>query len=335
MRTTTPRVRAGVPAGGQFAPINRPEATGVELLDDPGPGGAALDGEAILAEATRWGTRYARRYGADAAEVIGEVAVRFYERRAGLASAAPVRNDVGYLRTLAHSIAIQAIGAERSYVRQAWRTYQARCDEAMQRLGHGLSRAQEDEIAASVVAAQEPRRRAPAGFHRKRHVVSLDGPAHRLDAHDRGVAIATSLRGPDDTEALATGRDRALGPLGEMAERLAAAGDHAGARRLAWDAFAELVGAPAVEASSVTEREAATARKAVADAGGAGALAGDHAAGLTSPERSEALFKPFGKLADDERDAVVAALSARRPLADELWDLALRAATKRRGGSHV
>lgn len=319
-------MRAGVPAGGQFAPIGRPEADGIELVDDPAPGNTALDGEAVLAEATRWGTRYARRYGADAAEVIGEVAVRFYERRARTGSAAPVRNDVGYLRTLARSIAIQAVGAERSYVRQAWRAYQARCDEAMQRLGHGLTSAQEDEIAASVIAAQEPRRRAPAGFHRRRQAVSLDAAAHR--------PVATSLAGPDATEALATGRDRALGPLGEMAERLAAAGDHAGARRLAWDAFAELVGAPAVEASCVTEREAAAARKAVADAGGAGALAEAHARGRTTPAQVSALFAPFGELDDDERDAVVAALGARRQLADELWDLALRAATKRRGGSH-
>ena len=316
-----------MPAGGQFAPTGRPEAVGIELVDDPGPGGTALDGEAVLAEATRWGTRYARRYGADAAEVIGEVAVRFYERRARTASGSPVRNDVAYLRTLARSIAIQAVGAERSYVRQAWRAYQGRCDEAMQRLGHGLSRAEEDEIAASVIAAQEPRRRAPAGFHRRRQEVSLDAAAHR--------PAATSLVGPDDTEALATDQGRTLGPLGEMAEQLGAAGDHAGARRLAWDAFAELVGAPAVEASSVTEREAAAARKEAADAGGACALAEDHARGLATPAQVSALFAPFGELADDERDAVVAALRAQRRLADELWDLALRAATKKRGGTYA
>jgi hypothetical protein len=329
-------VRAGVPAGGQFAPSRRPEATGIELSEDPGPAGQGLPATAVLAEATRWGTAYARRYGAEAPEVIGEVAVVFYEQRARRRVAGKAMlSDAAYLNSLARSIALQAVGADRSYVRQAWRTYQARCDEAMQALGRELRSAEEDEIAASVIAAQPPRRRAPADFHRPRRPVSLETAAIGHGHGETGRSIAASLAGAGDTEEAALGHDTPLGPIAETAEQLAQHGDHAAARRLAWDALAELAGAPPAKVASVTERQAAAARRAVRRAGGAGVLGEAYARGLAGPEQAEALFAPFGAISGAERDAVAGVLTARRHLADELWDLALRAATSKRGGSDV
>ncbi|MDA8317664.1 MAG: hypothetical protein M0010_21245 [Actinomycetota bacterium] len=317
-----------MPTGGQFAPASRPEATGIQLSED-----RALSDEAVLAEATRWGQRYARRYGVEVAEVIGEAAVRFYEQRARRASTtAPAVNEAGYLNTLARSIALEAIGADRSYVRQAWRRYQTRCDERMQELGRELSSAEEDELAASIVAAQEPRRRAPADFHRTRRVRSIDAPVHRPGSHDDPRSLDETLAGADDTEQLATAEVHRLGAVGEAAEWLATSGDHAGARRLAWDALAELAGAPSVKASSVTERRAASARRAVRGAGGAGAVAAAYTRGLAEPEQADALFAPYGPISDEQRDAVADVLASRRHLADELWDMALRAATIQRGG---
>ena len=303
------RVRRGVPAGGQFAPTPRREATGVELTEDP-------SAEAVLAHARHWGTLFARRYGVDVTEVVGEAAVRFYERRASL-GARVQRNDAAYVRTLTRNIAIQALGADRSYVRQAWRSYQARCDAAMQRLGRELTSVEEDEIAASVIAAQEPRRRAPGDFHRKRQISSLDATPER--AFDR-AAPASSAAGE-------------LGALGAKVEQLAASGDRVEVRHLAWDALAELSGAPRVEEGSVTERDAAASRRIVAAAGGAAALAGSHVAGTASPEHAAALFAPFGHLDDDAKAQVADVLCRHRRMADQLWDLALRAATKKRGAS--
>lgn len=323
-------MRAGVPAGGQFAPTHRHEATGVTLSDGPDPGGG-IPATVVLAEATTWGRRYARRYGADPEEVAGATAVAFYEQRARRRAAAkPAIDDHAYLNTLARGIALQAIGADRNYVRQAWRRYRARCDEVMQELGRELTSSEEDEIAAAIVATQEPRRRAPVGFHRTRRVVSLEAPTSGHD-HDGDVAsIAESLAAVGDTEASVLGRGDTLGPVAERAEQLAQDGDHAAARRLAWDALAELSGAPSVQPGSVTERNAAACRRLVRGVGGAGMIAAAYERGLAEPRATEALFAPFGDLDDEGRDGIVATLSAHRHLADDLWDMALRAATTER-----
>lgn len=333
-------MRAGVPSGGQFAPTSRPEATGIDLRDDTAPedsreteGGLEGGAEAVLAEAKKWGTRYARRYGVDAEDVIGEAAARFYEQRARRASTGtPLLNEAGYLNTLARSIALEAIGADHSYVRQAWRRYRSRCDEAMQELGRELRSDEEDAIASSIVATQEPRRRAPKDFHRTRRTVSLDAPAHGAASGEGPTPLSDQLVGEPDAAQEAHERQRELGPIGDTVHQLAASGDHAGARRQAWDAIAELAHAPAVLRSSVTERRAASARRAVRGAGGAGAVAQAYARGLAEPEQADALFAPFGPISDAQRDAVVAVLTTRRRLADELWDTAIRAATTQRGG---
>lgn len=311
------RVRRGVPTGGQFAPTNRPEANGSQLSD-----------ELVLAAATKCGERYARRYGVEAADVIGETALRFYERRSRRPESAPVLNDSGYVNTLARSIALEAIGADRSYVRQAWRKYQEICDAQMQELGRELTTRESDAIASSVIAAQEPRRRAPEGFHRQRKTTSLDSPGHEMSG---GRTLAEDIADIEVPERSDAEKGRRLGPSGELAEQLIASGDSAGARRLAWDAIAELAGAPKTVKSLVTERQATALRHAVRSEGGAGAIAKLYRRGLAEESASEHLFAPFGAISSDERDAVVEVLVGREHLADDLWDLALRASTTQRG----
>ena len=336
-----------MPAGGQFAPTNRPEARGIDLSEDP-PGGAGLGAAAVLAEATRWGNRYARRYGVEADDVVGEAAARFYGQRArretdGPSHAAVAVNDAAYLNTLARSIALQAMGADRSSTRKAWRSYRERCDQRMQEVGHELSTAEEDVIAAEVRAAQAPRRRAPAEFHRPRRVASLDaslpGQGHGT-GQSRGQengSLGSALAGTDDTELAAIGvmapGDRPdHGALAEQVERLAEADEHAAARRLVWDALAQLTGAPTVQRGSMTERKAAAARAAMRSVGGPAAVASSYVRGLAGQPETDALFAPFGELGDEEKDRIAAVLAERRHLAGELWDLALRAATVQRDG---
>ena len=336
------RQPAGTPVGGQFAPTSRPEATGIHLTEDPDPPlEDDIAASTVLAEATVWGKRYAHRYGVEAADVIGATALAFYEQRARRAAAGkPPIKDIAYLNTLARNIALQAIGADRSYIRQAFRRYRQRCAERTQELGRSLSRREEDEIAAAIIAAQEPRRRAPADFHHRRRTVSLDAPAHRYHGRDtRGESqssdetMAELLAAPDDPTEGIIERESPLGAIGERAAQLAATGDHARAKRLAWDALAELSGAPKVQPSVVTERHAARARKVIAEAGGAYAVARSYDQGLAGQDVMAALFAPFGAIDDSKRDAVVATLLGHPHLAGELWDLALRSATAPRANA--
>ena len=319
-----------MPTGGQFAPTHRPEATGVHLTEDPGPAQDGVAASTVLAEATAWGKRYAHRYGVEEAEVIGATALAFYEQRARRAAAGKVPIKEGaYLNTLARNIALQAIGADRSYVRQAFRSYQQRCAESVQELGRELSQHEEDDIAAAIIAAQEPRRRAPADFHRRTRTVSLDTPnTSRPSQH--GPTIAESLFGSDELAERTDEPERHLGELGERAAQLVEMGNRAAAKRFAWDALAELSGAPRVQPSAVTERHAARARQVINEAGGALAVARSYDRGLAEPPATTALFAPFGAIDDDGRDAVVATIRARPHLANELWDLALRSATVQR-----
>ncbi|MHB1974098.1 MAG: hypothetical protein ACYCR4_07385 [Acidimicrobiales bacterium] len=321
---TQPRVQRGVPAGGRFAQVNRPGSgtLGLTDVDDPTGVEGVTDAQ-ILDTARRWSRRYAYKLGLEADDLEGDLLVRFYDQ---IAKHSELRfaNVQAYINTLAHNIAIETLSGAHSYTRQAYRRYNQLCEAEMQRLNRELTPPEEDEIAAGVISAQPPGRRAPAKFHKR-----IYGYRHRPDGDSiikrpRGVEHLEDPYRPGDTGELD-------GPSQGVVD-LVARGERTVAVRRSWDALAGLRGSSVrVATSSVTERRAAAARRVVAGAGGMANLARRYASGLVEDQAEiDAMFTPYGELSDDEQEQAVAIFRSHPDLADNIWDAAMTAATKRR-----
>lgn len=323
-----------MPTGGRFTAVNRPAASGLGLADPDEPD--VLGDRDVLAEAEKWGRCYARRFGLDSADVTSEALARFYAQRAKLVAKARsglVLNERAYLNSLARNVALEMCGFDRNCTRQAHRRYEALCDLRMQETGTRLTAAEEDEIAAQVIAAQPPKRRAPVGFHRKTRVVSLADEATSNAAETKRLEGHSVDGWPaEDGVEEATEAAAAAEATVALVESLVENGDRARARRLAWDALADLEGVSTrVASSSVTEGRAAAVRRVVRASGGMAVLARRYERGLVeTSEQVDAIFAPYGELDDEQRDEVVALLCSHARLADDIWDSALRAATVQR-----
>jgi hypothetical protein len=327
-----------VPTGGRFTAVNRPAASGLGLADPDEPN--VLGDRDVLAEAEKWGRCYARRFGLDSADVTSEALARFYAQRAKLVATVRsglVLNERAYLNSLARNVALEMCGFDRNCTRQAYRRYEALCDLRVQETGARLTASEEDEIAAQVIAAQPPKRRAPVGFHRKTHVVSLADEAtsnavevKRLGGPSDGRSLVEDVL--DDIVEGSAEVETAAEATVALVESLVESGERSRARRLAWDALADLERVSVrVAPSSVTESRAAAVRRVVRAGGGMAVLARHYARGLVeTSEQVDAIFAPYGELNDEERDEVVALLCSHARLADDIWDSALRAATVQR-----
>jgi hypothetical protein len=302
------RVLAGVPAGGQFAPTRRPESS----LD-------LEDGDEILEAARRSVSHWARsrRPTVDISDLTQEVCLSYVAamNRGGGES---VQNRRGYI----HKIARQAVASHsfsgdrmiRSEEREALAKLRSRVDAIQQELGRELTDAEVSAIADDVRAAQPPGRRARSGFER---------PVVRVHFDDWGSI-------PEPEAAIIAHSDFGEGSTGAHVERLAASSnrkDQSDARRMSWDALAELSSAPPVR-SGVSERQIANARRFVAAAGGVAAAIERWESGDTSA--TKAIFAPFATETESGRAQVVALLRKYPAYTDDLWDAAARGATKRR-----
>lgn len=301
------RVLAGVPAGGQFAPTRRPESS----LD-------LEDGDEILEAARRSVSHWARsrRTAVDISDLTQEVCLSYVTamKRGG----GSVQNRRGYI----HRIARQAVASHsfsgdrmiRSEEREALARLRSKVDAIQQELGRELTDAEVSAIADDVRAAQPPGRRARSGFERPVALAHFD---------DWGSI-------PEPEAAIVAHSDFDEGSTGAQAERLAASSDRkdqSDARRMSWDALAELSGAPPVR-SGVSERQIANARRSVAAAGGVAAAIERWESGDTSA--TKAVFAPFAIETESGRAQVVALLRKYPAYTDDLWDAAARGATKRR-----
>jgi len=116
---------------------------------------------------------------------------------------------------------------------------------------------------------------------------------------------------------------------GAIAERmLAGPGPRArqSARGLAWDAVADLTGAPIVVPEILDPPAARRAARLVDEAGGATAVARRWPDDAHGPAAG-ALFTPFGQLDEDERAAVIRTIRRSGGHGDQVWAAALGAAT--------
>jgi hypothetical protein len=304
------RIPPGTPNGGQFARSTRGDAGPLDLGDSR----TAVAFE----QAQKSGSYFARRYGVDGDEITQDTIIAYLDTSRRRGEDSPIANVNGYVHSTARSIANAAMaGTGRSEVRAAMTEFRELTAAQSQQLGRLLTTAESDALANDIRNRQKLRRRAPEGFQRPVHFVDIDN-------HPEAQSVVAQSAESAEFQA---------GSISEMAERLCDSGKKKEARRIAWDALAEISDVPMVTPGSLTELESAKARRLVTEASGAGAAAQEWNQGLSHPSTRDALFAPFGDLDDNGRDAVAHMLTQHRHFADSLWDAAVTAATAKRKGA--
>lgn len=291
---------------------------------------AHLDVHSIVqkAVATELHKRYSLQSDAiDFDDLVQEVCVAYYEsmnrRRSdyavahGLHEARPVQNVEGFVtiiarRTIARVLTPAAVSG-RDW--QARRIFHGRIAELEADGRREVHQAERDAIAEEVRMSFPANKRPRDGYHLTSSDLSLDDENFVFD-----VAAPEHVEA-EDFEAGSVG-DRVL----DMAER----GETREARNHAWDAIAELRGAPAARHGEITERRALNARKVTTGFGGAHrAMAAylDHPERLSTRE-ADAMFAPF---TDGDNPAsrrkIAATFKDLGNHADALYDAAVGAAT--------
>ncbi|MHB8318076.1 MAG: hypothetical protein ACYDEP_02420 [Acidimicrobiales bacterium] len=227
-----------------------------------------------------------------------------------------ISNPDAYIGAIARRQAVSSImGTCRCEVRQALAAFHARVEADVQRYKRELTAAEKWQIAEEIRKEQKPGRRAPEGFH----------------LPVRQVGIEDALAIPDNgIPASSNGFD--ANSIAAKAERLLADGKPVAARHLAWNAVAERFGAPLVRPNRVTEKNAAKARRIVAEAGGVTAVADAALNRDVATEPAQAVLLPFGRLNQLSKKHVFDLLSTYPNVANQLWDATLTQATIKRKG---
>lgn len=323
------RVPAGVPTGDRFA-ATRHADPGTDLLDAADPAAERELFSRFSGSARHWGNRL----GVDVDDLLQDTAVEFYTTlarqrpesdpqpglngREVVVSVRPagMANPGGWIHRIAYNIAARRVaGTSASADLAALREYRTRRDEAENRLGRGLSGAESDALADEIRFSRPPRRRPTAGFHRRVRTVSTD-------AMERDWDLPAE---PDHVD----GGEFAAHTHGALAERVLTergASGRAAAKGLAWDAVADVTGAPIGVPEILNPTAARQASRLVDEAGGACAVARRWRENPADPSES-ALFAPFGQLDEGERAAVVRTIRRSGGHGDQVWAAALRAAT--------
>lgn len=333
------RVPGGIPTGGQFASQRRGEAD-VDLASPdiaPRDTGGLTDVE-LRDHAARSARFFARRYDLpDAEDLMQESLVAFLLARRN----AQARRDAddahqsfplddpmaqaAYLHTTTGRMAtrVQRDGSKlHSSDITGLSRFSARSAEMENVVGRALTGTERDALAEQIRNEFPPGDRPTEGFHnRVRSFVGLE--------HAEMIPATTVFEpGTDSHE-----RGHAPGGLADEVERLRDEGgrtNQAQAKRLAWDAYAETIGAPKVATSSFKPGVATKLRTTVSDLGGASELVSQWNSGQETPEGERVLFAPFGgpnRLSADEKHSIIEALGRNPQFTDRLWDTAVTAAT--------
>ena len=227
-------------------------------------------------------------------------------------------NPGGWIHRIAYNIAARRVaGTNSSADLAALREYRNRLQDAENRSGRALSPAEADRLAAEIRFARPPRRRPTPGFHRKVRTVSTE-------------ALGPDWDTPDPADPL-SGTEFAAHTAGAVAENMLArnvSSDRTAARGLAWDAVADVTGAPVVVSDVLDPGTSREAARLVDEAGGAIAVARRWARNPRDPAVT-ALFTPFGRLDTEEQRAVIRTIHRSGPYGDQVWAAALRSATYR------
>ena len=165
--------------------------------------------------------------------------------------------------------------------------------------------------------SRPPRRRPTPGFHRRPRTVSTEALGPDWDQPIESNPLGSSEFRAHTAGAAAEKRLTANGNRGRVA-----------ARDLAWDAVADVTGAPVVVPDVIDPRSSRDAARLVDDAGGAVAVSRRWAHDPADPAVA-ALFTPFGRLDTDEQRAVIRTIHRSGGYGDQVWAAALRSATYR------
>jgi hypothetical protein len=227
-------------------------------------------------------------------------------------------NPGGWIHRIAYNIAARRVaGTNSSADLAALREYRSRLQEAENRCGRALSPVEADRLADEIRLARPPRRRPTPGFHRRVRTVSTE-------------ALGSDWDAPADSNTAEIGEFR-VHTAGAVAENLlsrSGSPGRAAARRLAWDAVADVTGAPVVVPEVIDPGTARDAARLVDDAGGATAVSRRWVIDPRNPAVT-ALFTPFGRLDSVEQQAVIRTIHRSGGYGDQVWAAALRAATYR------
>lgn len=295
--TTTHRSRQpqGTPVGGQFAQRENPE-----------PDFDLDDIQEIVVNAKQFGSMLAWRYGVDADDLTQESLLSFVSavRKNGRGN---IANPGGYIATSARRAAVMAVYGSDGATRSALVVLRDRRAEIAQSIGRDLTQAEIEELAEEIRTSAPAGRRPREGFHRKTKFVPLDAVEEPVDS-------------PPTQDA-----DFADGSFGAMADDLAqkGKGHKVEAKRLAWRAIAEGAGAPYAATGTLNWRHTSHARKVVAEAGGASAVAARWERSHESSAESDALFIPFGDIDEAGKEKVCDILVRYQSHAENLWFVAL------------
>lgn len=323
------RVQAGAPTGGQFAATQHGEAD-VQLAGDDFAGLSGSDLNEFVQNSSRY---WSLRTGADQDDLAQDVALAYLEaehrKREAVLNGETVdkpQSPGAFIHRMARNIAVQsAFNVTRTEDFEAGRKYRSSVAALEQELGRALTEREKDDLADGIRTAMPPKRRATIGFHRPAQVTSISAsPA--METHVEGLA-------DENREALHDHREFTEDSAGQVALELAETGTRGNlvqARAIAWDALAQLNGSPSILTDSVTERHASKHRKQMTISGGVLAVADRWESGTSTVEEEDALFSPFGDLDAEEKSKVVETMNRTDKYADDLWDVALTGATRKR-----
>ena len=308
MNRAQPRVPAGAPTGGQWAPSQHAETD------------ITLDPAMTLAQVRQAARQAARRYSLDAEELASEALVKIYSARSRR-----VDNPGAYIRTTVNNTAVTMMTAQRAGAQlsgqevQAYREYQKTCAQLEQQNKRHLTTVEQDAIAASVRAQYKGH--VSKSFHRRQAPLTGIVPEDRPDeyAYDRRSGFKAGLLADHVEQVIENGSGK--NPAVRKVTR-----EHV------WDALAEGAAAPPVARCSLARKSVIGIRELVNDAGGADQVAALYEAGFLDDDEEItcAFFAPFGDIGAEERAAVVRLLRSYPSYSNELWDAAAGAAAQPR-----
>lgn len=260
------------------------------------------------------------------------------------------KNPAGFLRSVIASKAVTIGGHVSAEDRRALKRLHEKQQAAEQRMGRLLTDSETADLAGEVLAEwDDDRHRPSADFRAKAGTEFTDSldRSTRVHGDESGATLGDLISAESASGTAFLGQSQYAGEsaagaaedgfhTGNALEDWLVASDKDGAGydgraawSLAYNAYAEMTGAPAVT-RHLTESAAATARKTVKNAGGAAALVEKWWSDGLDEATEKSLFAPLGAIDEDGKRRFADALLRRPDGADEVWNLATRAATKQR-----
>lgn len=326
---TPNRVAAGVPAGGQFAVTERGEA-GVSLREPL----ALSAGTPITAEQAERITQAARESARfwvntmtralNKSSAVDEFAQEATLHLLAYQRTHDVRDAVGFLHTKAREAMAATFNETNahSYDIVAFGRFTERQAEMAEVMGRPLTGSEINALATQIRESYPAGQRPTKAFHMTTQVrrVSVDAVT------DEGRASSALT---DAEAAMNQGTvNRYVEPDSYLDRALSSAEDDNAhdvrhAKRLLWNAIAEVNDLPMAAHSSLSQRKVTETRAVMAAyPGGVHAAAEAHLDGRAD-NGTQALFAPFGDLTTAEKDGVAALMSRRGEHAVEMWNSAM------------